>query len=154
MSCVKEIVAMANVIVALNEHVRKLARREVRARSVAMKRAGAEYRREIAGLKRLIKSLVMRVSLLEKGAGRAGGKGAGGGELMEAEGHRFRADGLRSHRARLGISAREYGKLVGVSGLTVYNWESGKSRPRRKQLAGLVKIRGLGKREIEKLLGE
>jgi len=45
------------------------------------------------------------------------------------------------------LSAADYGKLVGVSGLTVYHWEHGKSRPRKAQLAGLVAVRGIGKRE-------
>ena len=31
--------------------------------------------------------------------------------------------------------------------LTIYNWESGKSRPRAAQLESLVSLRGLGKRE-------
>jgi len=47
----------------------------------------------------------------------------------------------------LKLSAADYGKLVGVSGLTIYSWESGKSRPRKAQLAALVAVRGIGKRE-------
>jgi transcriptional regulator with XRE-family HTH domain len=45
------------------------------------------------------------------------------------------------------LSAADYGKLVGVSGLTVYHWEHGKSRPRKAQLASLAAVRGIGKRE-------
>ena len=66
---------------------------------------------------------------------------------QEMQGRRFRADGVRSHRARLELSAMDYGRLVGVSGLTIYHWESGKVRPRQAQLAKLASIRGLGKRE-------
>jgi transcriptional regulator with XRE-family HTH domain len=65
---------------------------------------------------------------------------------------RFRASGLKSHRARLGLSARDYGRLVGVSGLTIYQWEGGKARPRKEQLAKLAAVRGLGKREAMKRL--
>ena len=36
--------------------------------------------------------------------------------------------------------------------LTIYNWELGKARPRQKQLAGLVAVRGLGRREAMKKL--
>ena len=36
---------------------------------------------------------------------------------------------------------------MGVSALTVYNWEHQKSRPQKAQLAALVAIRGIGKRE-------
>ena len=55
--------------------------------------------------------------------------------------------GLKTHRAKLGLSAKDYGTLVGVSGLTVYHWEAGKSKPRKKQLAALAAVRGMGKRE-------
>jgi DNA-binding transcriptional regulator YiaG len=70
----------------------------------------------------------------------------------DAEGMRFRMDGLKSHRAKLGISAKDYGRLVGVSGLTIYHWEGGKARPRQAQLAKLAGVRGMGKREATKRL--
>ena len=65
---------------------------------------------------------------------------------------RFRADGLKSHRAKLGLSAKDYGRLVGVAAITVYQWESGKSKPRKAQVAKLAAVRGMGKREAEKRL--
>jgi transcriptional regulator with XRE-family HTH domain len=43
----------------------------------------------------------------------------------------------------------DYARLVGVSPLTIYNWENGKSRPRKVQLAALVALRGIGKREAQ-----
>ena len=141
---------MANVIATLNDHIRRLARREARAQTRATKRATAHYRRDIAALKRQIKSLMSRLSDVERN------RGAVRSAAAEAipDNARFRADGLRSHRARLALSAKDYGKLVGVSGLTIYNWEAGKSRPRRRQLAGLIGARGLGKREAMKRLSE
>ena len=54
---------------------------------------------------------------------------------------------MKSQRERLGFSAADYAKLVGVSELTIYNWEQGKTRPRKEQLAALVAVRGIGKRE-------
>ena len=85
-----------------------------------------------------------RLASVEKAAGRAAPLVAASHPVDSL---RFRADGLRSHRAKLGISAADYGKLVGVSGLTIYHWEHGKAKPRRKQLASLAAVRGLGKRE-------
>jgi hypothetical protein len=36
--------------------------------------------------------------------------------------------------------------------LTIYNWEQGKARPQKAQLAALAKVRGIGKREaLDKL---
>jgi transcriptional regulator with XRE-family HTH domain len=54
---------------------------------------------------------------------------------------------VKAQRERTGLSAADYAKLVGVSALTIYNWEQGKTRPRQEQLAALVAIRGIGKRE-------
>ena len=64
-----------------------------------------------------------------------------------AEGVRFAARWVKADRERLGLSAKDYGLLVGVAGLTIYNWEKGKSKPRDKQLAAWAKVRGIGKRE-------
>ena len=50
------------------------------------------------------------------------------------------------------MSARDYGRLVGVNQFTIYNWEKGESRPRQDKLAALVAVRKLGKREAEKRL--
>ena len=67
---------------------------------------------------------------------------------------RFSARSVKAQRNRLGLSAADYGKLVGVSGLTVYNWEHGTSRPRKAQLAALVAVRGIGKKEAWKQLAD
>ena len=61
---------------------------------------------------------------------------------------------MKAQRQRLGLSAADYGRLVGVSGLTIYNWEHDKARPRKAQLAALVAVRGIGKREALKKLAE
>jgi DNA-binding transcriptional regulator YiaG len=45
------------------------------------------------------------------------------------------------------LSAKDYGKLVGVSLLSIYNWEQGKSRPQKAQRVALAAVRGIGKRE-------
>jgi DNA-binding transcriptional regulator YiaG len=73
-------------------------------------------------------------------------------EEDELEGVRYSARSVRAQRKRLGLSAADYGKLVGVSGLTIYSWEHGKARPRKAQIAGLVAVRGIGKREALKRL--
>jgi DNA-binding transcriptional regulator YiaG len=65
---------------------------------------------------------------------------------------RFSARSVKAQRARLGLSAKDFGRLVGVSALSIYAWESGKSRPRKKQLPGLAAVRHLGKREARQRL--
>jgi len=68
-------------------------------------------------------------------------------------GPRFSPTWLASHRKKLELSAADYAELVGVSQLTVYNWEKGKSRPQRAQLEALAKVRSMGKREAWRELG-
>ena len=60
---------------------------------------------------------------------------------------RFSAKGLISQRKRLGLSANECGLLVGASGQSVYNWESGSARPQAKHLTALAGLRSMGKKE-------
>jgi DNA-binding transcriptional regulator YiaG len=62
---------------------------------------------------------------------------------------RFVAKGLVSQRKRLGLSASHFGELAGVSGQSIYNWERGTTYPRTEQLAQLVALRGVGKREAQ-----
>jgi DNA-binding transcriptional regulator YiaG len=68
-------------------------------------------------------------------------------------GDRFSARAVKEDRQRLELSAKDYGQLVGVSHLTIYNWEHGRSRPRTKQMDAWLAIKGVGKREAWKRLG-
>ncbi len=65
----------------------------------------------------------------------------------------FSSEAVYAERERLELSAADYGQLVGVSALTIYNWEKGKSEPRQAQLAKWLAVRGIGKREAWKRLG-
>jgi len=60
---------------------------------------------------------------------------------------RYSARSVKAQRLRLGLSQDDYAKLVGVSSMTVYNWESGKGRPKKEGLAALVAVREMGRRE-------
>lgn len=136
----------------VNEQIKRLARREITAATGRTRRIAAQHRRDIAALKRQIDELRRALSRLA----RQDKRGPSQPTDVKDEGSpmRFRADGLRSHRNRLELSANDYGKLVGVSALTVYNWESGKSKPRRAQLLKIAALRGIGKREADRRLAE
>jgi DNA-binding transcriptional regulator YiaG len=111
----------------------------------------AQHRRDLAALKRQVALLLRTVSFLETQEKRRVAEQPTP-VPEEMTGRRFRAGGVKSHRQKLGLSASDYGRLVGVSELSVYHWESGKSRPRPEQLAKLAAVRGLGKREAIKRL--
>jgi DNA-binding transcriptional regulator YiaG len=134
---------MPNINAVVNEQIRRLARREITAKTKTLKKATAHYRRDIAALKRQVAQLVKLVSTLQKQM--PAQTPTPPAEVVQKA--RLRIDGLKAHRTRLGLSAKDYGKLIGVSGLTIYHWEAGKSKPRRSQLPAIVAVRGIGKRE-------
>lgn len=136
---------MANLAAALKDEIRRLAKKEIRSATGTTKQAVAQYRRDIASLKRQVQEQQKKIAFLESRERKRLGRPKAAEEL--AEGARFSARSVKSQRERLGLSAADYAKLVGVSPLTIYNWEHGKSRPRKGPLAALVALRGIGKRE-------
>ena len=136
---------MPNLAATIKEEIQRLARKEIKAQTGSTKQAVAQYRREIAQLKRQLREQEKKITFLEAQET----KRLGQAQAVEepAEGIRFSARSVKSQRARLGFSAADYARLVGVSALTIYNWEQGKSRPRKEQLAALAAVRGIGKRE-------
>lgn len=135
---------MPNIGTLLKDEISRLARRELRNEVEGLRKASSQYRRDIAGLKRQVADLERQVSLLGKTVlrDRPPAKVAPSGKPV-----RFAAKGLRSHRERLGFSAADYGRLVGVTAQSIYNWEQGATRPRQEQVAALAALRGIGKRE-------
>lgn len=140
---------MPNIAAVLKAEINRLARKEVNAQTRVIRKANAQYRRDIAELKRRANALSKQVAYLEQQERKRAAKGA---PKTVAQGKRFSARGLKAHRQKMGLSAADYARLVRVSAQTIYNWERGESRPRAEQLASLVAIRALGKREALKRL--
>ena len=134
----------------LKSEIARIARKEVRAETVGLKKANAQYRADIAALKRRLADTERALARVAKGAGKARVKAVDSQEddASPAQGLRFRVAGFANLRKKLGLSAAEMGKLMGVSAQSVYHWETGKSRPRAAQLAAIAAVRKLGKREV------
>lgn len=137
---------MPNIASVLKDEIRRLAKREIKTNTSSTKGAVAQFRRDIARLKRELQAQQKEIGFLKAQERKRLGQTEPKAE-EELEGVRFSARSVKAQRQRLRLSAADYGKLVGVSGLTIYSWESGKSRPRKKQFTGLVAVRGLGRRE-------
>ena len=136
---------MPNLAATLKEEIRRLAKKEIKAETGTTKQAVAQYRRDIAKLKRLLQAQQKEINALKSQQRKGAAKPQADEEAVESA--RFSSKSVRSQRNRLGLSAPDYAKLVGVSPLTIYNWEKGKNRPQAAQLAALVAVRGIGKRE-------
>ncbi len=148
---------MPNVATVLKEEITRLARKEIRTSNANLRDASSRYRGDIAELKRQVNDLARQVGKLQRELGKTQKKsaatGSGSGDT-DNSGHRFSAKGLRTHRSKLGLSASDYGDLVGVTGQSIYNWEAEVSRPRASVMGSLRDVRSLGKREaIQRLEG-
>ncbi|MGO8688799.1 MAG: helix-turn-helix domain-containing protein [Thermoguttaceae bacterium] len=137
---------MPNLAAILREEVCRLAKREIKRQTAAIRQAVVQYRRDIAGLKRQVREQAKEIAFLKAQERKRLGQPAGKAE-ESLESVRFSPRSVKAQRHRLRLSAAEYGKLVGVSGLTIYHWEHGQARPRKERLSALVAIRGLGRRE-------
>jgi DNA-binding transcriptional regulator YiaG len=141
---------MADLAGALKEEIRRLARKEIKAETDTTKKATAQFRRDIAELKRQLHEQQKKIAFLETRERQRLGQPPIDDDAVE--GARFSARSVKSQRERLGLSAKDYARLVGVSYLTIYNWEKGKARPQKAQLASLVAVRGINKREAQSRL--
>jgi DNA-binding transcriptional regulator YiaG len=142
---------MSTIATALKSEISRIARKEVRAETEALKKLSASQRHDLAALKKRVLGLERQV---KQGTRRAKPVRAGAEEPQPDHQLRFSAARLAAQRKKLGLSAAKFATLLGVSPLTVYKWESGKSRPRRAQLEVIAASRKLGKREVMARLAE
>jgi DNA-binding transcriptional regulator YiaG len=127
---------MPNIASVLRAEISRIARKEARAEVQATRKASAQHRRSIAELRRELAELRRQLSLATR---------IRSGAVKQPA--RFTAKGLRSHRGRLGLSAGDYGRLLGVSAQSVYNWEQEATSPRDAQRLKLLALRAVGSRE-------
>lgn len=130
---------MPSIQEILKAEIVRLARKEVKRELVQVRKQLAAHRTTLAALKRQI----VEVERLTKSRSR---KTASPPSAPLKAGSRFSAKGLKSLRLSLGLSAADMGRLAGISGQSIYNYEAGTTRPRPEQLAALQALRGLGKK--------
>jgi DNA-binding transcriptional regulator YiaG len=128
----------------LQSELSKLVRREARDQSEPARKSATQARQDIAALKRRIDNLERLVAHLQKTPAR-------GFAVLDAErdlkSFRYTSRGVRAQRDRLGLSAEDFGKLLGVSSQAVYNWEHGTARPRQGLMDKLATLRAISKRD-------
>ncbi len=140
---------MPNLAAVMKDEICRLARKEIKAETSTAKRTVAQHRKDITELKRQVRELAREVAYLR----RQEHKRVGTVSVPDpAVTPRFSPGWVEAHRDRLELSAADYGELVGVSAMTIYNWEKGKTKPGRQQLAAWAEVRTLGKRDALKRL--
>lgn len=141
---------MTNIASLLRAEISRVARKEVRNELQALKKAASAHRAEIAALKRRTQALEQEVKRLcrSKPSPTPQPQAAPPSGPL-----RFSPTRLQAQRKRLGLSARQFGQLVGASDQSVYKWEAG-ARPGPDLLAAIAVLRKLSKREVAARLAE
>jgi DNA-binding transcriptional regulator YiaG len=143
---------MPNLSALLKAEITRLARKEVRAGTARLHKAAAAYRSEIAALKRRMQALEQQLRRARRGADGPVGQNDDAADAAQDGKVRFSPKWLASQRRRLGLSAADCGLLFGTTGQAIYNWESGRARPRARHLAAVAALRKLGKRQAAEIV--
>lgn len=138
---------MPSIASVLKDEITRLCKKELRTQLDPVRSASARYRSDIADLKRRIAALERQSQKLQKQIPAPAEESTDDDRKL-----RFVPKGLASLRKRLGLTVEELAMLLNVSPQSIYNWQTGKSVPRRAQLEKLASIRGMGKREAEAIL--
>jgi DNA-binding transcriptional regulator YiaG len=141
-----------SIAAALKSEISRIARKEMRAETEALKKASAGHRRELAALKKRLLELERQVKKTARQAKTARAAKPDHAAELSGQSLRFSATRFAAQRKKLGLSAANFASLLGVSSISVYNWESGKTRPRQAQLEAIAAARKLRKKEAAALL--
>ena len=148
---------MANVMKELKAEISRIARSEIKAALAPIKSVNAAQRKYIADLRRQVTDLEKENKAIARQLEKLGEAIPKPEPVEDTSRSWITSSGIRSMRTRLKLSQKAFADLVGVSLPTVANWESakntGKLSIRRKEVFDqLRKIKGMGIREVQKIL--
>src|SRR5687767_9245599 len=133
-------VKVTNFASAIRAEVRRLAAKEIK-KALRPLRA---VKRQVRGLRltsradrKTLRAVERRYDRLDRRVGSTGARGRRGG---------MSAEGIRSLRARLGMSRADFAKLVGVSAGSIFGWETGRTVPRGRSMGRVVEVKKMGVR--------
>ncbi|MHC4788263.1 MAG: helix-turn-helix domain-containing protein [Planctomycetota bacterium] len=110
-----------------------------------------EARREIRALAKAVETLTKQVQTLSEARLRQ--MAVPPAPKEQARKMRFTKRTLKSLRRRFGLTQQELAGLLEVSPVTVTAWETGKSRPRERNLAKIATLRAMDQGEVDEALG-
>jgi len=143
---------MPNIAQVLKEEIRRLAKKEAKALTSKIKKDVVNLKKSNVTMRRIVKQLWRDNDLLLNAEKRR----QQNAPVIAPENStaRITAKGIRAMRKKLGLSQREFGRLVGVSIVSIFNWEKkeGALRLRDNTRAAILALRGIGAREAKRRL--
>lgn len=131
---------MTLIAIDLKPLVERQSRKHLKEYTSLLKKEVSAWKKEVASLQQQLSSLQRALERVER-------RGGITHESRNAEFQPFSPEELCAHRAKLGLSAHDYATLAGVSALSIYKWESGKTRPVPAKRSLLSEVQGLSKGE-------
>ena len=134
----------------IKSEIQRLAKREIRATFLPLRREVRAMRLKLSNLSKGVLSLnrMTKELRLEEAKPRLEAT------PEEVKASRLTPERIRGLRKKLGISMRELGVLTGSSLSSILSWEKGKFKPRGDKKGALVGLRKMRKRDVRKLLEE
>jgi DNA-binding transcriptional regulator YiaG len=140
--------SMPNVTQILNEEVRRLAKKEI-------KLALDPLQKQLSALKKTASEQAARIKAMEKSctvSTVSTAKEEPTEKPVKERAIRLTNEKIAKLRAKLNLTQAQFAALVGVNVITISMWETGKTSPRDVQKRKIAALRGIGKRELEKLI--
>ena len=143
---------MANFGKLIKEQITRISTRQARAAVLPLRKPAATVKKTVADLKKSLALLEKTLSDLQSKLSKSEALTPVLAETDQKA--RITAKGMRSLRKKLGLTGAEFGKLLGVSMMTVYQWEKkeGALRVREATRKAILGVRGLGAREAKERL--
>jgi DNA-binding transcriptional regulator YiaG len=148
---------MPNIAKVLKEEISRIGRKEAKAanrlihhKEVRLAKAAVDLKRRVVELEKAMRLLQQRLAALEAVQPVSAATG------QESKREWISGKGIRRLRKKLGLSQAAFAKLVGVSIISVYQWEkhAGMLKLRKATKAAVFGIRGIGAREAKRRLEE
>lgn len=136
---------MSKLMIAMKEEIRRIARKEIRAAISGLKKDRARIRKDVAALKRQANRDRNTIAALTEAIARQTRQAAPG----LRKNARITARGVKALRRKLKMSRADFGKLIGVSALTIMRMERhrGPLQIREKTRQAYLPIMNIGIRE-------
>jgi len=139
---------MPNIQQIMNEEIRRIARKEVKAALVPYLKAQAELRKRLADHEKRIKALEKTMAkLLPEEPPKPVA-------TVIAKPVRVTSICIKKLRDKLELTQGQLAKLLGVNLHSVNHWELGKTEPQEAQKRKIAVVRDMGRRELRKVLTE
>ncbi len=134
----------------IKSEILRLAKREVRAAFLPLRREVWAMKLKLSGLAKGFTALNRQAKELRLGEAKP--KLEASPEEVKAS--RLTPERIRRLREKKGLSQRELGLITGATTGAVLSWEKGKFKPQGNKKAALVALRKVSKRDLKKMLAE